>query len=260
MDMLHRIINERLQDARESERVVPLVELQKRAEARVHRSLTRMIAAENGPAIIAEMKAASPSAGTLCRTYEPAVLGKKYEEGGAVGISVLTEPRYFLGRDEHISQVRKVVNIPILRKDFIGCEYQVWETAAIGADVLLLIVAALDMRLLKDLYSIARVCGLDVIAEAHTAEELIAASQLPDAIIGVNSRDLRTLKTDLNVLRGIASMLPPGRLVIAESGISLPGQVKEFYSLGYKGFLVGETLMRSLDPAAEVRLLRRSCG
>jgi len=257
MDMLRRIVEERMDDARRAERIVTMAELRERASRMARRSLAGRIAAERDPAIIAEMKAASPSAGRLCANYEPAALAGKYAEGGAAGISVLTEPRYFLGSAEHLVQVRACAKIPILRKDFIGCEYQVWETAAMGADALLLIVAALDPGLLRDLYGLARVCGLDVVAEAHTEEELLMAAELPEAIIGVNSRNLKTLKTDLNVLRRMAAGLPKERITIAESGISTPEEVRELHDLGYRGFLIGEMLMRSSDPSATIRSLRQ---
>jgi indole-3-glycerol phosphate synthase len=151
--------------------------------------------------------------------------------------------------------VRKAVDLPILRKDFLCDAYQVAESAAWGADAVLLIVAGLSGRRLMELYQAAVGYGLEVIAEAHTAKELKAALRLPDAILGVNSRNLKTLKTDLAVAEELAELLPKGRLAIAESGIRSRSDITELEGLGYGGFLIGEALVRCPDPAAKLRAL-----
>ena len=205
--------------------------------------------------IIAEVKKASPSAGLLCKSYDPAAVARTYEKAGAVSISVLTEPRHFLGRDEDLKQVRQAVNLPVLRKDFMSAPYQVFETRALGADVILLIAAGLENSLLKQLYIIALAIGLDVIVEVHTRNEMDRVLPLDQAIIGVNNRDLNTLKTDLEQARDLAPLIPPGRLAIAESGIKSRHDIEELQAHGYSGFLIGETLMKSDNVAATLRAL-----
>jgi len=205
--------------------------------------------------IIAEVKKASPSAGLLCKSYDPAAVARTYEQAGAAGISVLTEPRHFLGRDEDLQQVRQAVNLPVLRKDFVSDPYQVFETRALGADVILLIAAGLEQALLKQLYIMALAIGLDVIVEVHTRDELDRVLPLDQAIIGVNSRDLHTLKTDLEQARKLAPLIPPLRPAIAESGIKSRHDIEDLQARGYKGFLIGETLMKSANAAATLREL-----
>ena len=205
--------------------------------------------------IIAEVKKASPSAGLLRASYDPAATARTYEQAGAVGVSVLTEPRHFLGRDEDLKQVRQAVNLPILRKDFVSDPYQVFETRALGADVILLIAAGLENSLLKQLYIIALAIGLDVIVEVHTRDEMDRVLPLDQAIIGVNNRDLNTLKTDLEQARNLAPLIPPGRLAIAESGIKSRHDIEDLQARGYRGFLIGESLMKSDNAAATLRAL-----
>ncbi len=248
-DFLQKVMKERVADAQSASCAIPLAALkQKAAEGRKRRSFSERIAS-GGPSacIIAEVKKASPSAGLIRPDYEPALIAAEYERCGAVGISVLTEPRYFLGSDEHLRAVRKAVDLPILRKDFIGDPRQVYESAALGADVILLICAALDAVLLKELHEIARSAGLEVLVETHTRAELELALELEDAIIGVNSRNLKTLKTDLAVAKELAVVIPSWRVSVAESGIRNRRDIEELQSVGYKGFLVGESLMKSDD-------------
>ncbi|MCX6992464.1 MAG: indole-3-glycerol phosphate synthase TrpC [Kiritimatiellaeota bacterium] len=260
---LQSIMAERRNDARQASAHLPLERLEKIvAELPKIRSLkarlTCVQARGRQAAIIAEVKKASPSAGLLCKAYDPAALARTYEQAGAAGISVLTEPRHFLGRDEDLKQVRQAVNLPILRKDFMSDPYQVFETRALGADVILLIAAGLEDNLLKELYSIALAIGLDVIVEVHTRNEMDRVLPLDQAIIGVNSRDLNTLKTDLEQARGLAPLIPPGRLAIAESGIKSRRDIDDLQARGYKGFLIGETLMKSDNVAATLRELSGS--
>jgi len=246
----------RRRDVEIAMRRVPVAGLRERASLRIHRSLPARLQPAGEPCIIAEMKKASPSAGRLAGEYRPAEIARAYAAAGACALSVLTEPHHFAGELRHLRRAREACDLPVLRKDFICSEYQVVESAAWGADVILLIVAALPPAELHFLHQAAVDLGLDVLVEAHTAEELEAALALDPAIIGVNSRDLNTLKTSLNVARRLAAAIPPGRMAIAESGIKSREEVVELASLGYRGFLVGESLMRSPDCGATLRGLR----
>jgi len=251
---------ERRADARRSSAHLPLEHLERVVAGlpkirSLRERLTCVEARRRQAGIIAEVKKASPSAGLLCESYDPAALARIYEQAGAAGISVLTEPRHFLGRDADLRQVRRVVNLPVLRKDFVSDPYQVFETRALGADVILLIAAGLEDHLLKELYTIALGIGLDVIVEVHTRDELDRALPLDRAILGVNSRDLNTLQTDLEQARDLAHLIPAGRPAIAESGIKNRADIDDLQARGYKGFLIGETLMKSDDVSATLREL-----
>lgn len=255
---LQQVMAERLKDALVSRRKTSWRKLKQQTLApRMCRRLTdtwrRLSGEGRAPCIIAELKKASPSAGCLRPDYQPAAVATEYERAGAAAISVLTEPRHFLGSDEDLRAVRRTVNLPILRKDFIGDAYQVLESAALGADLVLLIAAALEPRRLRALSTLATDIGLEVIVEVHSRKELEQAISLEQAIIGVNSRDLVTLKTDLAVARRLAPFLPPGRLCIAESGIRDRRDIEELQALGYQGFLIGESLMKSPNAGATLR-------
>lgn len=254
MSVLHQIMAERRADVAAARARVPEAFLRRAAAGRSPRGLGAALRARppGRAAIIAEMKKASPSAGLLRPDYQPEVLGRLYAAHGAVGISVLTEPRHFIGSEADLCAVRAAVDLPILRKDFTTDPYQVLEAAAWGADVVLLIVAALDPETLRTLYAAARALGLDVLAEAHTAAELDRALALEEALIGVNSRDLITLRTDLAVARDLAGRIPRDRLAIAESGISRRQEIEELAALGYAGFLIGEAILAAPDPAAKL--------
>lgn len=212
--------------------------------------------AEGGINVIAECKRTSPSRGRLCERYEPAELAQAYARGGAAAISVLTEPDFFEGSLEHLEQVRRAVEIPILRKDFILEAVQIDEARASGADAVLLIVAALDDAALSRLQAHARASGLAVLVEVHDAPELARAIDCGASIIGVNNRDLRNLVTNPDTSRSLAASIPSEAVAVCESGISTPEAVREFRSLGYRGLLIGEHLMRSGDPEGALRALR----
>ncbi|MCE9615650.1 MAG: indole-3-glycerol phosphate synthase TrpC [Lentisphaerae bacterium] len=255
-NVLDQIMAERLADVAEASRRVPPDGLRRAANARIHHSLRARLANAGSTTIIAEMKKASPSAGVLRPDYQPVALAREYHDNGAGGLSILTEPRHFLGSDEHLRAVRAAVDLPILRKDFTGDAYQILEAAAWGADVVLLIVAALDGTRLRHLYETAIDLGLDVLVEAHTADEVDRALELDQAIVGVNSRNLKTLKTDLDVARHLAARIPPERLSIAESGISGRAEVVDLAARGYRGFLIGESLLASGSAGAKLRELQ----
>lgn len=255
MDFLRQIMEERRADVIAARRLRSESSLREEAALRRHHSLRARLEDGCATRIVAEVKKASPSAGILRREYMPGAIAGEYAAAGAIGISVLTEPRHFLGDETHLRAVRRAVDLPVLRKDFICEAYQLLEAAAWGADVVLLIVAALEASLLTDLYNQAKELRLEVLAEAHTAEEVDAALALPEAILGINSRNLKTLKTNLDVAEALADRIPDERLSIAESGIRTRADVVRLESHGYDGFLVGETLLRAVSPGAALRAL-----
>ncbi len=210
---------------------------------------------ENSLNIIAEIKRASPSKGVINNKIDVAETARNYEKGGACAISVLTEEDKFCGSLEDLKTARNSVEIPILRKDFIFDEFQIYEAADAGADVILLIVAMLDDEVLRELYAVAENLGIDVLVEVHTLEELERVKKFDAKIIGVNNRDLHSFKVSLDVSRELIKYAPANCLMIAESGISNKEEILELRELGFNGFLIGETLMRSGNVAEELRNL-----
>jgi indole-3-glycerol phosphate synthase / phosphoribosylanthranilate isomerase len=205
------------------------------------------------PNIIAEFKRRSPSKGKINERAEPESLAQLYESGGAAAISVLTEEDYFDGSLHDLQRIRRATSLPILRKDFIFDEYQVYEAAAAGADALLLIVAALDDETLTRLRTIAEVeLGLDALVEVHTKVELDRTIKCGARLIGVNNRNLRTFEVSTETSNLLARAAPADAILVSESGLT-PEEVRRLRGVGYKGFLVGETLMRAADPAQAVR-------
>ena len=199
--------------------------------------------------IIAEIKRASPSKGTIRAEVEPARIARQYEAGGAAAISVLTEEDRFRGSLDDLREVRSAVSLPLLRKDFIFDEFQLYESAAAGADALLLIVAALDDEKLARLIHITEeVLRMDALVEVHTREELERAHSCGATLIGVNNRNLRTFEVSLNTSVELARFAPPNLSLISESGLRNGEDLSRLRSLGYKGFLIGETLMRAAEP------------
>lgn len=208
------------------------------------------------PRIIAECKRRSPSRGILRADYAPAEHARAYADAGAAAISVLTEPTFFDGAPDHLRQVRAAVNIPLLRKDFIVSEYQLIEAAALGADATLLIVGALEHSELTKLLRAAERLSLAALVEVHDLDELRQAVDAGSRIIGVNSRNLRTLSVDRDVLDRLATELPPDATAVAESGIRAPDDIARLTAVGYHAFLVGERLIAQPDPGAALRELR----
>lgn len=200
--------------------------------------------------VIAEIKRASPSKGLINGGVDVLETARSYEAAGAIAISVLTEETYFKGSLDDLRAARSVVNTPLLRKDFTVDEYQIFEAAATGADAVLLIVAALTPNEISIFRKTAESLGLDTIVEVHNLDELETAVDCGAKIIGVNNRDLRTFDVSLDVSRKLVRSKPKGVLMIAESGISTAEEIAELKELGFDGFLVGETLMRSADPGS----------
>lgn len=219
-------------------------------------ALRRAIADPGGVNIIAEIKRASPSKGIINDQIDVADMARRYASGGARAISVLTEEDFFSGSMADLAAARNAVDLPILRKDFIFDEFQVYEAAAAGADAILLIVAMLDFSTLNKLYSLAEEeLGVDALVEVHTMSELEIADRIGARLIGVNNRNLNTFEVSLDVSRELIRHRPNNAIMIAESGIRDRNDILGLHSVGYSGFLIGETLMRSGDPETALRNL-----
>ncbi len=211
--------------------------------------------AGGGPAVIAELKKASPSKGMIRRHYRPAAIAKQYEAAGAACLSVLTDEKYFQGADAHLQAAHQAVSLPVLRKEFIVDGYQITESRALGADCILLIVSALDFDELKTLHRQALTLDLDVLIEVHDAAELNAALQLKPKIIGINNRNLITFETRLETTLNLLDQIPDDVLVVTESGIHQPSQVRAMLDRGVAAFLVGEAFMGSKYPGQALSAL-----
>jgi indole-3-glycerol phosphate synthase len=211
----------------------------------------------DGINIIAEFKRRSPSKGMIREGADPIEIARAYQAGGAVAMSVLTEEDYFAGSLDDLRQVKSAVELPVLRKDFIVDEYQVYESAVAGADAILLIVAALDDESLSRLRRLAEdELGMDALVEVHTSDEMKRAAACGAKLIGVNNRDLRTFTVSLETSLSLAREAPNDALLISESGLNNSTDLRRLYDAGYRGFLIGETLMRTDDPAAALRSFR----
>ena len=211
--------------------------------------------AQGGPAVIAEVKKASPSRGVLRADFDPAAIARSYAAGGACCLSVLTDVQYFQGATAFLQQARAACSLPVLRKDFIVHPYQVVEAAAMQADCILLIAAAMPASQLRDLEAQAHALGLDVLVEVHDAAELEAALTLRTPLLGINNRDLRSFQTRLDVTLDLLPRIPADRLVVTESGILEPDDVRRMRAAGVQAFLVGEAFMRAPDPGQALRTL-----
>jgi indole-3-glycerol phosphate synthase len=213
------------------------------------------LAREGSTNVIAECKRRSPSKGVLAVEYDPVTIAKRYEDGGAAAISVLTEPSFFDGALAHVSAVRAAVNIPLLRKDFVVDEYQLFEARAAGADAALLIVAALQQAQLVRLQARAWELGLATLVEVHDDEELTRAIDSGARVIGVNNRNLRTLAVDLRASDRLAARMPAHVIAVSESGLRSRGELDRLAAAGYRAFLIGERFMTDPDPARAIREL-----
>lgn len=211
--------------------------------------------AHGGYALIAEIKKASPSAGLIRADFDAAKLGTAYARAGAACLSILTEEDHFQGRDEYLVAAREASGLPVLRKDFMLEAYQVAEARVLGADCILIIMAALDDAQAKDMEAYAHEIGLDVLVEVHDEAEFERAMNLRSPLIGVNNRNLKTLKIDLATTERLAAMLPKDRVLVAESGLKTPADLARMSKVGAKRFLIGESLMREADVEAATRAI-----
>ena len=259
MNILSEIIASKRIQLEAAKRAVSLEQLRATAlDTRVDAKAHALRDALRGNAIniIAEFKRRSPSKGTIRENADAATIAHSYESAGAVAISVLTEENYFAGSLDDLRAVREVVSIPILRKDFVFDEYQVYESAAAGADALLLIVAALDDETLVRLLRLTEdELGMDALVEVHTEEEMKRAVAHAAKLVGVNNRDLRTFNVSTETSAQLAQFAPAGTVLVSESGLT-PDKVRKLQAVGYKGFLVGESLMRAADPEQQLRAFR----
>jgi indole-3-glycerol phosphate synthase len=205
--------------------------------------------------LIAEVKKASPSRGVMRPYFDPMELAKTYAENGAAAISVLTDAEYFQGSPEHLAAIRHAVELPLLRKDFIYDEYQIYESAAYGADALLLIAAILKPKQLKQLLTLSRSLGLGCLVEVHNEDELSIVLDSDAETIGINNRDLKTFKVDLNTTRRLRPLIPEGKIVVSESGINNRDDVQKLREWGVNAMLIGEALITARDIPARIKEL-----
>jgi len=253
-DILTRILAAKAKEVEDAKAQRPLAALVEQARSQspprdfVGALRTRIAASE--PAVIAEIKKASPSRGVLRTVYDPAAIARRYQAGGATCLSVLTDRDYFQGAPEHLTAARAACSLPVLRKDFVIDPYQVAEARALGADAILLIVAALDDAQLAELELSATLFGLAVLVEVHNARELRRALSLRAPLIGINNRDLKTFEVTLETTLELLPQIPPERIAVTESGILEPGDVARLRGAGVQAFLVGEAFMRAADPGA----------
>ena len=255
-DVLQRILAVKAEEVARARRAKPLAEVHDSARsaspARDFVGAIRSKLAAGKPAVIAEIKKASPSRGVLRERYEPSAIAASFERHGAACLSVLTDAQFFQGELDHLRQARAACRLPVLRKDFMIDPYQVHEARAAGADCILLIVAALDVPRMQELEAAAAELGMAVLVEAHDAAELEQALALETPLIGINNRDLRTFETRLDTTLGLLPKIPAGRIVVTESGILTPADVARMRDRQVDCFLVGEAFMRAGDPGVEL--------
>lgn len=254
--ILKKIIDRKHEEVRERLQKVSLATQQQRAKTQTPArgfvaAIERKLKAGDA-AVIAEIKKASPSKGVIREKFYPEEIARSYEKGGAACLSVLTDVDFFQGHDEFLQQARNATKLPALRKDFTIDPYQIWEARALGADCILLIVAALEETQLRELNACAIEAGLDVLVEVHNADELQQALQLDNKLIGINNRDLHTFNTTLNTTYELLATIPDNRIVVTESGIHSIDDVKAMRGHGVNAFLVGETFMRAEDPGLQL--------
>lgn len=251
-DILARIVEHKRQELREAGQPISMLERQAAGLIASRRHFAQALR-DKPVAIIAEIKQASPSKGTLTADFRPVESAHQYETGGAAALSVLTDQRFFQGSLSDLVQARAAVGIPVLRKDFTVDEYHVVEAAAHGADAILLIAAVLDARTMRRLRELASEYRMASLVEVHNREQLSAALDSGAEIIGVNNRNLHTFEVTLQTSLELSQYIPAGVLSVSESGIETADQIRRLQAFGYSAFLIGEHLMKAKDPAAALR-------
>ena len=258
-DILNTILARKTEEIAERSARVPLADLIARAadvpDTRGFADALNAMIAQGDPAVIAEVKKASPSKGVIRPDFRPADISVSYEFGGAACLSVLTDVDFFQGADDYLRQARDACTLPVLRKDFTVDPYQVYEARVLGADCILLIVAALDDHQLVDLSGLAMQLDMDVLVEVHDIDELERALQVPVPLVGINNRNLRTFDVSLETTLAMKDAVPRDRLLVTESGILVPDDVNRMRAAGVNAFLVGETFMRADEPGEALRQL-----
>ena len=261
MTILDRILRDKAQEVAESRRRRPLATLiAQTRDLPPTREFAGALreggeASGNHPHIIAEIKKASPSQGVIRPDFDPVAIARSYAKHGAAALSVLTDEKYFQGKLEFLQAIRAKVSLPLLRKDFTVDSYQIYEARLAGADAVLLIVAALDDARLKQLLQVANDLGLAALLEVHTREELERVLPLHPRIVGINNRDLRTFRTDLETTLRLLPLIPPEVVVVSERGIHGASDIARLRAEGVHAFLIGESLMRAPDPGLKLREL-----
>jgi indole-3-glycerol phosphate synthase len=252
--ILDKIMADKKREVERLKRQAPLASLKARA-AQCKPLDFKAALSGKGLKLIAEIKKASPSKGLLCPDFRPVAMAQIYEQSGAAAISVLTEANYFQGSLEHLSAIREKVNLPLLRKDFIFDEYQIYESAVYGADALLLIAAILSPKQMANLLELSHSLGLACLVEVHDENEVEKALKSGAEIIGINNRDLRTFKTDIETTHRLRTLVPPNKIVVSESGIHNRNDMKTLKAWDVNAALIGEALVTSKDIAAAIKEL-----
>jgi len=252
--ILDKIVAAKKEEVKLAKSITPLASLKERMGDRIPRDFVGAVRGK-GLKLIAEVKKASPSKGILVANFKPLALAQNYEANGAAAISVLTEVKYFQGSLSHLLMISEIVNVPLLRKDFIFDEYQVFESAAFGADAILLITAILSAEQLKELLEVADTLNLACLVEVHNEEELTKALLAGAKIIGINNRDLNTFKTDTNTTRRLRMLIPEDTIVVSESGINSKEDIKIMKECKVDAVLVGEALVTAKDIPAKMKEL-----
>lgn len=255
-DILNKILATKIGEVATAIAQISLTKMQELALAQAKPrdflgAIRAKIAAGNA-AVIAEIKKASPSKGVIRADFNPAEIAKSYEKGGAACLSVLTDIEYFQGNSDYLKQARAACHLPVLRKDFMIEPYQVYEARAMGADCILLIVAAIELSQMRELEAAAYDLGMAVLVEVHNGDELELALQLETPLVGINNRNLRTFEVSLQTTLGLLDSLPDDRIIVTESGIFSADDVKLMRDNDVHTFLVGEAFMRQADPGAEL--------